>query len=418
MSSRPKRIACVAPPFAGHVNPMLDMADAAAQAGYQATVITGVAKLPVIAALGLRGIVLPCLGGDRLERIADTERQVGGNPLRLLAQLRAALDLMVTARDELLALWRVEPPDLVVADSVAVAAGLAAEALGLPWITTIATPFALECRRGVPSYVGGWSEGAGTFHRLRDAAGRRLIRGVKRGLGFGVRRSLARLGAGVYRADGSESAYSPTAILGFGMLELEFDRDWPAAFRMIGPSFRNFEPMAPPVLPAGRPRVLVTLGTHLPWAKAALAEDLRWLAGQRPDVSFVGSLGNSQESGGERALAPNAELHPFLPYTAVLPSFDAVIHHGGAGITYAAITAGKPAVAVPHDYDQFDFAARIVAKGAGLRVARLRSPATLAAIDRVLAPEGFPALAGLAAAAARYQPRARFVAEVSRLIGS
>jgi glyoxylase-like metal-dependent hydrolase (beta-lactamase superfamily II) len=43
-----------------------------------------------------------------------------------------------------------------------------------------------------------------------------------------------------------------------------------------------------------------------------------------------------------------------------------VVHHGGAGITYAAIRAGVPAVVLPQDYDQFDYAARIHAGGAGL----------------------------------------------------
>ncbi len=414
----PKRISFVAPPFAGHLNPLLELATAAADAGYQVTVVTGTARLAAVATLGLRGVALPCLAGQPMERIADTERRVGSHPGRLLDQLRRSLTLMATARDELSALWHTEPPDLVVADSVAAAAGLAAHRLGLPWITTIATPFALECRRGVPSYLGGWSEGTTLFHRLRDAAGRAVVRGVKRSLAMAVRRQLATLETGVYRADGSEACYSPTAILGFGLHELEFQRDWPAVFRMIGPCFRNPEPIGMPSLPPGGPRVLVTLGTHLPWAKATLADDLAWLAARRPNLVLVGSLGMAAAGTDGRPLAANAVLFPFLPYAAGLPWFDAVIHHGGAGITYAAIAAGKPAVVVPHDYDQFDYAARVVAKGAGLRVARLRSQATLTALDRVLAPAALPALAGLAAAAARYRPGAAFLAEVAQLVGS
>jgi hypothetical protein len=56
---------------------------------------------------------------------------------------------------------------------------------------------------------------------------------------------------------------------------------------------------------------------------------------------------------------------PFVPYTRDLAAFDAVVHHGGAGITYAAILHGKPSLVVPHDYDQFDFAARIEHHGLG-----------------------------------------------------
>ena len=36
-----------------------------------------------------------------------------------------------------------QPPDLVVADSVAPVGGLVCDELGIPWITTIATPFAI-----------------------------------------------------------------------------------------------------------------------------------------------------------------------------------------------------------------------------------------------------------------------------------
>jgi UDP:flavonoid glycosyltransferase YjiC (YdhE family) len=413
-----KRISFVAPPFAGHLNPLLELAKAASIAGYEVTMITGEAKIPSVMALGIHATALMCLNDKKLERIANTEKPVRGNPLRLFDQLQRSLAVVTEARREIKTLWQNARPDLVVADSVAVAAGLAATDLGLPWITTIATPFAIECRSGTPSYVGGWSEGSTILHKLRNAAGRFLVRRVKKGLAYAVRHQLAILGTEVYRSNGSEACYSPTSILGFGLRELEFERDWPPPFRMIGPLYRNPEPVAMPTLPSTRPRVLVTLGTHLPWAKSKLAEDIIWLAAHRPRISFIGSLGDIGSNNEALALADNATLHNFIPYSEGLPSFDAIIHHGGAGITYAAIAAGKPAIVVPHDYDQFDYAARIVAKGAGLRVARLRSKATLAALDRVLIPENFSNLSKLAEAAKHYKPHEAFLAEVTKLIGS
>jgi UDP:flavonoid glycosyltransferase YjiC (YdhE family) len=413
-----KRISFVAPPFAGHLNPLLELAAAASTAGHEVTVITGEARIPSVMALGLHAIALTCLNDKKLEQIANTEKPVGGNPLRLFDQLQRSLAIVTEARRELKTLWQNARPDLVVADSVAVAAGLAATDLGLPWITTIATPFAIECCSGTPSYVGGWSEGSTILHKLRNAAGRFLVRRVKKGLAYAARHQLMTLGAEVYRPDGSEACYSPTSILGFGIRELEFERDWPPTFRMIGPLFRNPEPVPMPPLPLTRPRVLITLGTHLLWAKSKLAEDIAWLATNRPRISFIGSLGSVGSSNEVLALADNAALHSFIPYAEGLPSFDAIIHHGGAGITYATIAAGKPAIVVPHDYDQFDYAARIVAKGAGLRVDRLRSKATLAALDRVLIPENFPNLSELAEAAKCYKPHETFLVEVTKLIGS
>ncbi|MGO4712089.1 glycosyltransferase [Bradyrhizobium sp. 2TAF24] len=411
------RIAFVAPPFAGHLNPLLELVEAARDAGHEVSVITGARKRAAVAARGLATVTLDCLEGPLLEAIADTAQPVRSHPLRLLAQLRRSLAVARLARDELLALWRVDPPDLVVADSVAVSAGLAATALGLPWITTIATPFAIEGRRGPPSYLGGWGAGDGPLHRLRDAAGWRFVRTMKTAFALATRRELAALGARLYRPDGSETCYSPTAILGFGLTELEFARDWPAAFAMIGPLYRHPEAIAPVPLPPGRPRVLVTLGTHLPWAKATLANDIGTLAAARPGVTFVGSLGTTDPSIAAQSVADNAVLLPFVPYDTQLAAFDAVIHHGGAGVTYATIAAGKPAVVVPHDYDQFDFAARIVAMGAGLRAARLASTQTLAALDRALQPQLFPALPALAHAAARYRPREAFLAAVDSAVG-
>lgn len=414
-----RRVAFVAPPFAGHLYPMVELALAAKEAGHEVEVITGAAKRSAVAGRGLATSTLPCLNGSALERIANTERAIGGNPARLLAQLRAGLTVAVEARDQLMDRWRRTPPDLVVADSVAVAAGLAAKALGIDWVTTIATPFAIENRRGVPCYMGGWTEGESVGHRLRDAAGRALTRVVKRGMAVAVADLLRALGSGVYRDDGTEACYSPQAILGFGLMELEFERDWPPGFRMIGPVFANPELAAPsPPLVPDRPNILISLGTHLPWAKKDLAGDVAWLAQRRPDLHFVATMGEPERMADAPVrLAANAVMTPFVSYRADLGRFDAVIHHGGAGISYASIALGRPALVVPHDYDQFDFAARIVAKGAGRRIRRLRGAETPTALDSIMAPGACPGLPSLAAAAARYDPRGAFLDVVDRMIG-
>lgn len=410
-------MAFVAPPFAGHLNPLLELAKTAADAGYWVTVITGDTKIASVRALGLNAIALTCLNDQKLEKIANTQQPVRGNPLKLFRQLQSSLSIVAEARDELIALWKDAPPDLVIADSVAVAAGLAAQHLNLPWATTIATPFAIECHTGTPSYIGGWGEASTIIYKIRNATGRFLVHHIKKSLAYAVRSQLQALGTSLYRPDGSESCYSPTSILGFGFNELEFDRDWPKNFQMIGALFRNPEPVAMPILPPVCSRVLVTLGTHLPWAKETLASDIAWLAAHRPDIHFVGSLGQPGSKNETVRLADNADLYNFIPYAEGVPHFDAIIHHGGAGITYASIAAAKPAIVVPHDYDQFDYAARVVARGAGLRVKTLRSPKTLDALNYVLKLENFPRLPKLAQAAAAYNPHQAFLAEARRLMG-
>ena len=58
----------------------------------------------------------------------------------------------------------------------------------------------------------------------------------------------------------------------------------------------------------------------------------------------------------------------YVPYGNGLAAYRAVCHHAGAGVTYSTLAAGVPALVWPRDFDQFDNAARVVARGAGLRV--------------------------------------------------
>jgi UDP:flavonoid glycosyltransferase YjiC (YdhE family) len=48
-----------------------------------------------------------------------------------------------------------------------------------------------------------------------------------------------------------------------------------------------------------------------------------------------------------------------LPHHQVFPFCSAVVHHGGAGTTQAALIAGKPSILVSHAYDQMDWGNRL-----------------------------------------------------------
>lgn len=404
-----KHIVFVAPPFAGHLNPILPLALAGRDAGYLVTVISGANKLDTVRALGLRAQGLRSIGADSLERIANSPKRVGGNPIRLLAQLRSNLALLPAIRDELRELWREQRPDLVVADSVAPVGGLVCDELGIPWITTIATPFAIENRTGVPAYCGGWRPGL----PWRDALGRAAIRTFKRTVAWHFKKEFGLLGGRFpYREDGTERIYSSRVILGLGMNELEFPRDWPAHFQMIGPLIDCPDPGPALVFPEGGKRVLVSVGTHLLWAKRTLTGDVVKLAREFPEIQFVVSMGGGE--GVPVRVAGNVTVYPFVPYSRDMGAFDAVIHHGGTGIAYAAIQHAVPCVVVPHDYDQFDYAARIVHFRLGVRANAIANAAT--ALRRVLAQGSWPELNQMAIKARTYRPAERFLAVVRALI--
>ncbi|MBT8226505.1 MAG: glycosyltransferase family 1 protein [Dactylosporangium sp.] len=412
------RLLCVAPPFSGHLNPLIALAKHLRDQGFEPRFATGPARVDQLRRLGFAADPVLADRPGAFERIADTPGPVRGNPYRLGRQLAANLALLPEVRRALDAIVDRDRPELVLADFTAPVAGLAADRAGIPWITTMPSPFVLETRTGTPAYCGGWGRPRHLGHRLRDAAGRAGTRAVKRALGTVFAGQLRAAGTQVYRTDGTEAAYSPLAILGLGLSELEFDRDWPAAFEMIGPVTEAPEPMAglPPALPEG-PLVLVTLGTHLWWAKSTLVASVRRLAAAYPSHHFVVSLGRPAPApAGSPLVDGRITVFDYLPYDQVMARCDAVVHHGGAGITYSAIRAGRPSLVWPCDYDQFDYAARIVDRGAGLAVRRLDSAAAVTALGRVLGGLDSGARDRLARAVAGYDPFAATEQAVRRAL--
>jgi UDP:flavonoid glycosyltransferase YjiC (YdhE family) len=367
--SKKVEIDLVAPPFAGHLFPVLDLAVALRREGVgNPRVLSTRDAAEAIRLCDLNAVELLPGREDRVRAIADTSERVGFHPMRLYRQLRMNLALMGDLRDQLRRLWQEHRPDLVIADLGVPIAGLLAQNLGIPWWTSMPSPCAIETMRGTPAYLGGWSPREDLVGRVRDAVGRRLIRGFKRGVAALVAQDLEALDfSGIYRADGSEAIYSPERILGLGMREFEFDRDWPRAFEFIGPLTGGPPfPHSPPTFTPGRPCILVTLGTHLPWAREHAVNLIEQMAGEMADCDFHFSRGQP----GSLAREERGNLHDygFIPYDPYLPRYAAAVMHGGTGITYGCIRAAVPMLVWPHDYDQYDHAARILARGLGLRL--------------------------------------------------
>lgn len=94
-------------------------------------------------------------------------------------------------------------------------------------------------------------------------------------------------------------------------------------------------------------------------------------------------LGEACERAGVRALAQLGELrglvHPNVlcvgeePHDELFRHVRAVVHHGGAGTTSAAVRAGVASVVVPHFADQFYWGSRLHALGVAARPVARRS---------------------------------------------
>ncbi len=370
--SRP-RIDLVSPPFAGHLHPLLGIGRRLAR-DYEVRVISTEGAQAQIAAAGLSGrVVLP--GRDaEIRAIVEPPHAVGSNPLRLNAQLRSNLQLLLAFREEILTLWTAEPPpDLLIADFTIPVAGSVAQDLGIPWWTSHPSPCVIETPDGPPAYLGGLRPGRGPFgplQRLRDAAGRALIRTFKRGVYRLYREPIRALGVpSLYREDGSEAVYSPERVLGFSVPELEFPRTLPAAVELIGPVLYTpptSTSTPEPPFREGRPAVLVTLGTHLPWKKDAMAEAVRAAALALPAIDFHFTDG---QAGSDRFEGQgNFHRLGYVSYGRDLSRYALVIHHGGAGVQFHTLANGTPALVLPVDYDQFDHAARLEVAGVARRV--------------------------------------------------
>lgn len=107
----------------------------------------------------------------------------------------------------------------------------------IEWWTGMPTPCVLETGDGTPSYLGGWVPRDDLWGRLRDKAGRWVIRSCKRTFGRLLASRLKRLGMNsIYRPDGLEAAYSPSMILGFGLREFEFPPQLAPALRVYWPA--------------------------------------------------------------------------------------------------------------------------------------------------------------------------------------
>jgi UDP:flavonoid glycosyltransferase YjiC (YdhE family) len=361
------KIDVIAPPFAGHLHPLLGIAGVLREFGDIRVLTTADAAATVVTG-GFE--YAPILGGREADvwRIPNTSRPVRGRPWMLLRQFRENLSLLPPLKSDVEAAWKISRPDLVVVDFTLPSVGHWARAQGIRWWTSHPSPLAIETRDGTPTYLGGWTPPTTTAGRLRDALGRGSVRLFKQVLFSVFRSELSRIGLErAYRADGSEMVYSDDVVLALGARELEFPCTWPEAVHFVGPVCHTPANQASEALPLDprRRNVLVTIGTHLPYARQMVLERLQLWAAAMSDVFFHYTTGGGET--GTACEGDNWRAYRYLNYDEVVARFDAVIHHGGAGITYHCLRAAVPAVVWPQDYDQFDFAARLNHHGLAVR---------------------------------------------------
>jgi UDP:flavonoid glycosyltransferase YjiC (YdhE family) len=266
--------------------------------------------------------------------------------------------------------------DLMIARAAHLAAPIAAERLGIPWVqltmtaltlpSAYANPFLMRTPSGSVARVmnrGCWNVLEFTTRRLADAR----VNQARSAFGLGPAHDV--MGRGGHSTALTALVISPS---------ISPPRpDWLPHVQVTGYCFWDVpagwsEPSdLSTFLEGGDPVVAVSFGSIAPFVGDALATlydvavDAVLAAGARALV-----IGNRRQV--------NKRVHsiPFAPLSSVYRRCAAAIHHGGPYTLAEALRAGIPSLAVPWGIDQFVSAGELVRSGAGrARRARRFSPA-------------------------------------------
>lgn len=410
-----KRVFLVGPPFSGHLHPLLGISRRL-QATSEVRVVSTPDGVASAKACGIDGKEILVAEERQIWDIAEPGGAVKNNPLRMWRQLKTNVALMGQMKRELDTLIAAEKPDLVIADFTVPVAGLSAMAHGVPWWTTLPSPCVYESPDGPPAYFGGQIPAKTKVAELRHAVLRRITRWFKQSMWLLFRKEFRALGFhGIYRRDGTEAVYSPERIFALGLPEIEFARTYPPHFQIVGPVLFTppYSGPTPVFSNDGRPHVLITIGTHLPHAKRGLLETIRQIAERHKEIVFHFTHGDGSAAT-EAPCAGNLHEYQYVSYADHLSRYDLVVHHAGAGILHHCLSHGKPSVVHPLDYDQFDYAARLVE--AGLAIAAPGNEDIGAAIIRALGDSELKAkCAAMQSVCARYDAAGTIADLVNRM---
>jgi UDP:flavonoid glycosyltransferase YjiC (YdhE family) len=155
-------------------------------------------------------------------------------------------------------------------------------------------------------------------------------------------------------------AYSPSV--------LPKPADWPEQIEVTGYWFLDRPPSWQPpndlleFLAAGPPPVYIGCGSMV----GARRETFLGLAQQALRETGLRGLIVSHDSAGPTSLGDNILVIGEMPHDWLFPRVAAVVHHGGAGTTGAALRAGVPSIIIPFIADQPFWGRRIQELGAGV----------------------------------------------------
>lgn len=287
-----------------------------------------------------------------------------------LAEVRRALKLftsgMLGTTQHILRRLERKPVDAMVVDCFFFPALLAAEKLGIPYVSVYHSglPFTGP---GVPPFGSGLPIGAPEDSKWADARAfeAEQLRALRERL-EAARRALG-LGPGPEEPLRTPSSPWLNLIPSHERIEAPRTGLGPSCF-FVGPCFATRGGKAPESFPFekledGAFKVYLSLGTvfnNRPEVFRTLLQAL-----DMPGVQTVVSAGASYEALASQPLPGRVLLFRRVPQVDLLPRMDLVIGHGGNNTTNETLAAGKPLLVIPVGGEQHDNARRVEYLGAG-----------------------------------------------------
>jgi MGT family glycosyltransferase len=270
-------------------------------------------------------------------------------------------------------------PDAVAASFTLLGSLMAAEARRVPCAVLVPNVVSLPAE-GMPPFGTGFQPPRGPLGRARDRALNAFVdRLWNKGL---PELNRARASLGLEPLDRLlEQFERPERVLALTGAAFDFPAALPANVRYVGPQLDDpgwAEPWSAPD-GDGRPLVLVAMSTtfmdHVDLLQRAVTA-----LGSLPVRGLV-TTGPVVDP--EQIDAPDGvTVVRSAPHREVLAHADVLLTHGGHGTVMKGLVAGVPIVCMPIGRDQPDNAARLVHRGAGLKVSKKASPAKVAAAVR------------------------------------
>jgi MGT family glycosyltransferase len=311
------------------------------------------------------------------------------NPVRVLDNLMDTLMVKPAPlfAGETLAVLDDARPDAVAASFTLLGSLMAAEARRVPCAALVPNVVSLPAE-GMPPFGTGLLPPRGPLGRARDRALNAFVdRLWNRGLPE-LNRTRASLGLAPL-ARLLEQFERPERVLALTAAAFDFPAKLPGNVRYVGPQLDDpawAEPWSPPE-GDDRPFVLVAMSTTFMDHVDQLQRAVKAL-GSLPVRGLV-TTGPAVDPEQIEA-AEGVTVVRSAPHRDVLAHADALVTHGGHGTVVKGLIAGVPIVCMPTGRDQPDNAARLVHRGAGVKVSRNASSAKVAAaVRQVLDDPGY-----------------------------